>query len=140
VIVPSIDTPVLVTANAGRMSWDAPNRILSWGYLPTPWSNWAIAYLFEARDGYPFSIQDETGQIVGRPNGHRFPMFFELNLHIERRFVFRKQRWALRAGFDNITNHQNYNTVNNDLDSPQFLAMSGGQTRALTFRIRWLGH
>jgi hypothetical protein len=140
VIVPSIDTPVLVTANAGRMSWDAPNRILSWGYLPTRWPNWAIAYLFEARDGYPFSIQDDTGQIVGSPNDHRFPMFFELNLHIERRFVFRKQRWALRAGFDNITNHQNYNTVNNDLDSPQFLAMSGGQTRALTFRIRWLGH
>jgi hypothetical protein len=139
VIVPNIDTPVLVTANTGRMSWDAPNRILSWGYMPTPWSSWAIAYLFEARNGYPFSIQDDTGQILGSPNDHRFPMFLELNLHIERRFVFRKQRWALRCGFNNITNHKNPNTVNNDLNSPQFLAMSGGQTRALTLRIRWLG-
>jgi hypothetical protein len=135
----SVDSPVLVAANTGRMSWDAPNRFLSWGYLPTRWPNWAVAYLFEARSGFPFSIQNEAGQILGNPNDHRFPAFFELNLHLERRFLFRKNRWALRCGFDNITNRQNPNAVNPDISSPQFLSYYGGQRRALTFRIRWLG-
>jgi hypothetical protein len=135
----SVDSPMLVTANTGRMSWDAPNRFLSRGYLPTRWPNWAVAYLLEARSGFPFSIQNEAGQILGNPNDHRFPAFFELNLHLERRFVFRKNRWALRCGFDNITNRKNPNAVNADTSSPQFLSFYGGQRRALTFRIRWLG-
>ncbi|MGA2325113.1 MAG: TonB-dependent receptor [Bryobacteraceae bacterium] len=135
----SVDDPLLVSANAGRMSWDAPNRFLSWGYLPTRWPNWAVAYLLEARSGYPFSIQNEAGQILGSPNDHRFPAFFELNLHLERRFVFRKNRWALRFGFVNITGHKNPNEVNADTGSPQFLSFYSGQSRAFTFRIRWLG-
>jgi hypothetical protein len=69
----------------------------------------------------------------------RFPAFFELNLHLERRFFFRKHRWALRAGFNNITGRRNPNVVNNNLSSPNFLRYYGGQSRALNFRLRWLG-
>ena len=48
-------------------------------------------------------------------------------------------RWAAREGFLNITNHRNYNTVNNDIDSPLFMTFAGGQSRAFNFRFRWLG-
>ena len=72
-------------------------------------------------------------------NGYRFPAFFELNLHLERKFVFRANRWAFRFGFNNITGHNNPNVVINDASAPNFLAMYGGQSRALNFRIRWLG-
>ena len=76
---------------------------------------------------------------MGGVNSWRYPDFFELNLHVEKRFHFRGQRWALRAGFNNITDHQNPNAVNNYIDSPQFLTWYGGQSRAVNFRIRWLG-
>lgn len=133
------DSPAIVADNAGRLPWDAPNRLLSWGYLPTFRKNWAIAYLMEYRTGFPFSIQNGAGEIVGGVNSQRFPAFFELNLHVEKRIRFHGQLWAIRGGFNNITNHKNANVVNNNLDAPNFLAMYGGQTRALNFRIRWLG-
>jgi hypothetical protein len=135
----NVDTPVIVTGNVGRTPWDVPNRFLSWGYLPAWSRNWAIAYLLETRNGFPFSVQDETGRVVGALNGYRFPAFFELNLHLERKFVFRANRWAFRFGFNNITGHKNPNVVINDTSAPNFLAMYGGQSRALNFRIRWLG-
>lgn len=135
----SVDDPILITENVGRMPWDAPNRLLSWGYLPLGRRNWALAYLLEIRDGYPFSIQDDEGRLLGQLNERRFPTYFELNLHLERRFFFRGHRWALRAGFNNITNHRNYDTVNNNTGSPNFLRFYGGQGRSLNFRLRWLG-
>ncbi|MBI1898319.1 MAG: hypothetical protein HYS04_17570, partial [Acidobacteria bacterium] len=87
----------------------------------------------------PYSIQDEEGTILGDINGYRFPEFFELNLHFERRFTALKYRWAFRFGGNNITNHRNPNVVINTMGSPQFLRFYGGQHRALNFRIRWLG-
>lgn len=135
----NIDDPLIVSNNVGRMPWDAPNRFVSWGYLPLFRPNWALAYLAEVRDGYPFSIQDDDGRLQGSVNERRFPAFFELNVHVERRFFFRGNRWAFRLGFNNITNHKNYNTVNNNAASPRFLTFYGGQSRSLNFRIRWLG-
>jgi hypothetical protein len=135
----SADTPDLLASNLGRLPWDAPNRFVSWGYLPTPLKNYAIAYLMETRSGFPFSVQNDAGAIVGGVNSSRYPMFFELNLHVERKFRFHNQLWAGRVGFNNITNHQNPNTVINNINSDRFLQFYGGQGRALVFRIRWLG-
>jgi hypothetical protein len=133
------DEPVLITNNAGPMPWDSPNHLLSWGLVPLPLKNWAAAYLVEWHTGFPFSIQDDEGRQTGAANSWRFPAFFELNLHVERRFTFRGHRWAGRAGFNNITNHKNPNVVNNNTGSPRFMSFFGGQGRALNFRIRWLG-
>jgi outer membrane receptor for ferrienterochelin and colicin len=133
------DTAMLIEKNAGRLSWDAPNRFVSWAYLPTGLKNWAVAYLFEYHSGFPFSVQNQAGEAVGPVNSISYPAFFELNLHIERRFQYRGQRWAIRMGANNITGHSNPNGVNNIIDSPQYLTYYGGQSRALNFRIRWLG-
>jgi hypothetical protein len=135
----TVDDPVLVSQNAGPMPWDSPHRVVSWGYLPTFSKAWALAYLLEWRSGLPFSIQTDDGQIAGAVNSNRFPMFFELNVHAERKLTFRKQWWAFRAGFNNITNHHNYNVVNNVISSPNFMRFYGGQSRSMNFRIRWLG-
>lgn len=135
------DNPVLVTNNTGRMPWDAPNRFLTWGVLPIPRvsDNWALAYMAEMHSGFPFSIQDEVGHTIGEANSLRFPVFFELNLHLERKFAFRGQRWAIRGGFNNLTNRANPMAVNNNIDSPHFLEYYGGNHRVLNFRVRWLG-
>ena len=135
----SVDQPLSVANNVGPMPWDSPNRLLSWFYLPTPWKKWALAGLLEARDGYPFSIQSERGAIVGAINSAKYPMYFNLNLHLEYRFPFRGHNLALRAGFNNITNHNNYTAVNNTFGSPAFLAYYGSDGRHFVVRIRWLG-
>jgi len=135
----SADQPLLAGSTRGRMPWDAPDRIIGWGYLPTFWENYAIAFLTEYRTGFPFSAQNDAGYIVGGVNSRRYPNFFELNLHIERKIRFHGQLWALRAGMNNITNHLNPDAVINDVNSDRYLSFYGGQTRATVFRIRWLG-
>jgi hypothetical protein len=135
----SVDDPIIVDFNVGPMPWDSPNRILSWGYLPTFLKKWAVAYLLEWRTGFPFSVISEDGRVVGGVNAFRFPDHFELNVHLERRFEFRKNLWAFRMGCNNITNHNNPNVVNNNMGSHNFLTFYGGPDRSYNFRIRWLG-
>jgi len=135
----SIDQPLVVADNTGPLPWDAPNRLLSWGYLPTWWKNWSLAYLLEWHSGFPFSVQDESGALVGVVDQYRFKDFFELNFFVERRLVVRGYRLAVRAGFNNITGHSNPNVVDNIVGSPTYLQESGGQSRALNFQVRYLG-
>ena len=134
----TVDEPTRITSNVGRLPWDTPNRFLGWGYFPLPRKDWAVAYLLEYRNGFPFSVQDGEGRQVGDINGFRFPTFFELNLHVERTFRMAGRQWAVRAGFLNLTGRQNPTTVNNNMASAQFMSFYGGQRRALNFRIRWV--
>jgi carboxypeptidase family protein len=135
----TVDQPSLISDNTGRLPWDSPNRLLSWGYLPTPWKDWAIAYLVEARSGFPFSIVDEIGRVLGAPNSDRFPDYFNFNLHAERTLRFSGYRFAVRGGFNNITNHRNFTVVNSTLGSPSFLSFFGSDGRHFVVRLRWLG-
>jgi Carboxypeptidase regulatory-like domain len=140
VLDPSLEQTLLLGAdNTGPLPWDSPNRFLSWGYLPTPLKNWAVAYLVEERSGFPFSIQHDTGALIGAPDSYRFPSYFNLNLHIEWRLHLGKYRFALRGGINNLTNHQNYTVVNNTFESPQFLSYYGVDGRHFVARLRWLG-
>jgi hypothetical protein len=139
VISLSVDEPLWVPNNVGRMPWDSPNHILGWGYFPTPWSDWSVACLADLRDGFPFSVMTDYGAVVGAVNSHRYPDYFNLEVHLERRLRLGKRRVALRGGFTNITNHQNPTAVNNIIGGPEFLQFYGSQTRHLVFRLRWLG-
>ena len=49
VLDPNSPEPLQVLPNFVPMPWDAPNRILGWGYLPLPWKNWAISTLADMR-------------------------------------------------------------------------------------------
>jgi len=130
---------LLVTGQGeGPLSWDTPNRLLSWVWLPLV-RKFDLAAFFEWRDGFPFSVVDSKQELAELPNRRRFPSYFSLNLHLERRFSLLHYQWALRAGYNNITGHANPNVVDNNVDSPRFLLFAGGQHRALTARIRFLG-
>jgi len=65
--------------------------------------------------------------------------FTKLFKYVEKRFDFVGYHWAVRGGFDNITDRHNWLFVNNDINSPQFLTFSGWNGRAFTARIRFLG-
>lgn len=129
---------------AGPLAWDSPNRFLSWGYLPLL-DRFNLAYALDWHDGFPFELVNQDQQLVAAqsagsyPVFRRFPVYFSLNLALERRFRIFHLEWALRAGFDNITNRLNPTVVDNNVDSPTFLTYGGGQGRALTGRIRLLG-
>lgn len=134
----SLDNPVLSPQVAGPFPWDAPNRFISWGYLPLI-KGFDAGYSLETHTGFPFGSVNAQQQIVSPPGTYRFPTYFALNFHLEKRFHAAGFYWALRGGFDNLTNRQNAFTVNNNVNSPQFLTFSNFDRRAFTARIRFLG-
>jgi len=139
----NVDSPLLSRQAAGPYPWDSPNRFLSWGFLPffkLPILHKVdLAYSTEARSGFAFSVVNPLQQLVGAPNSRRFPTYFSLNTHLEKRFHFLGAYWAARGGFDNITGHRNPVFVNNNISSSQFLTFSDFTGRAFTTRIRFLG-
>jgi hypothetical protein len=134
----SIDNVLFGPQAGGPLPWDTPNRFLSSGYMPLP-GKFTLAYSVDLRDGFPFSLVNENQQLLGAPGSMRFPRYFSLDLQFERRIRLFGFIWALRAGFNDITNRSNPSVVNNDIDSPEFLTYGGIQGRALTARIRLLG-
>ena len=141
----NVDNPILSAQQPGPYAWDAPNRFLSWGYLPLfrlpVVHQLEVAYSMEARTGFPFNLLTEQQQLLGAPGAQRFPDYFSLNLQLEKRFHLFGYYLALRGGFDNITGRCNPFVVNNVIDPvdhplPTFSACEG---RAFTSRIRLLG-
>jgi Carboxypeptidase regulatory-like domain len=139
----NVDSPFLSPQAPGPFPWDAPNRFLSWGFLPffslPIIHHLDLAYSAEARNGFPFDVYNNLQELVAPPGSRRFPTYFALNLHLEKRFHAFGYYWALRGGCDNITNNLNPIFVNGDVNSPQFLTFSGYGHRSFTSRIRFLG-
>ncbi|HEY6347520.1 MAG TPA: carboxypeptidase regulatory-like domain-containing protein [Bryobacteraceae bacterium] len=140
VIQRSVDQPLSVTANTGPLPWDAPNRLLSWGYLPIWKKDWSLAYMLDWHTGLPFSIQDPYGELVGTVDAMRFPEFFELNAFIERFLSVRGHLLALRGGLNNLTGHFNPAIVDNVAGGATYLREYNGQPRSLNFQVRLLDH
>ncbi|HXA52040.1 MAG TPA: TonB-dependent receptor [Candidatus Acidoferrum sp.] len=146
----SLENPIFAVQSPGRFPWDTPNRVHMWGWAPLPkrvlpqrlrflFTETTAAYLVEYRTGFPFNVVDEEGFLVGRPSDRRYPDYFNVNLHFERRFRFMHYLWAWRFGYNNITGNLNANVVNNVLGSPKFLTYGRGQARAFSVRLRLLG-
>ena len=146
----SLENPVFGPQGPGPYAWDTPNRVHMWGWAPVPnrilprWlrfltANTTAAYLVEYRTGFPFGIVDESGVLMGRPNSRRLPYYFNINLHLERQFRALHYLWAWRFGYNNLTDNDNPNVVNNVYGGPQFLTYGRGQARAFSVRLRFLG-
>jgi hypothetical protein len=133
------DEPLQVTPYLHPMPWDSPNRILAWAYAPLPWKNWAVAILADARTGFPYSVEDQTGLVIGNENAYRYPLNFDLNLHFERTFVFHRYRFAIRGGVNNLTDRANATAVSNVAGAPDFLHYYGNEGRHVVFRLRLFG-
>jgi hypothetical protein len=146
----SLENPVFARQAPGPFPWDTPNRVHMWGWVPLPkrtlperfeWlvRNTTAAYLVEYRTGFPFGVVDEDGFMVGHPNSRRFPNYFNVNLHLERRFRALHYLWAWRFGYNNLTGNLNPNVVDNVMGTPKFLTYGRGQARAFSVRLRLLG-
>jgi hypothetical protein len=139
----SIDFPLLSPQLPGPYPWDAPNRVIGWGILPGPSlpviHKFDIVYSGEARTGMPFFATTDQGEIYS-PAVLRAPTYYSVNLQFEKRFRLFKRYWALRGGFDNVTNHANSVLANSIIDpahpAPTFI---DGNGRAFDSRLRYLG-
>jgi len=138
VLNPTLGSIFYVAQQSGPVAWDAPNRLVSWGWAPT--HIWAIqlSYFLEYRSGFPYSVINLQQQLVGPPNSSRFPDYLSLNIGLEKKFGFRGYLWGVRAEAVNILDRQNPDVVVNNLDAPNFGTFEGGQGRAFTLRVRFI--
>ncbi len=146
----TIENPVLTPQSGGPLPWDAPSRILMWGWAPLE-KKWFpplfrpivedtdLQLLGEYHTGFPFSAVTEAGYLAGPPDSLRYPPYLLLNVALERQFRFHGYLWALRLGVINALDRANPNVVNTDANSPQFLLFARGQPRAFNLRLRLLG-
>ncbi len=147
-LTPALGSIFYSPQQAGPVAWDAPNRLLTWGWTPTHVWGVQLSYFFEYRTGYPFSVVNLQQQVVGPANSLRFPGYASLNLGLEKKFGFRGFLWAARIETVNALGRQNPDSVVNNVDAPAcstlvrsgcFGAFSGGQGRATTLRVRFVG-
>lgn len=134
----TLDNPLFGPQLPGPLPWDSPNRVVGWGWLPLI-RGFTLGYTADWRTGYAFNLVNQDQELVGLPNRNRFPNFVQLNLHIEKQFNFLGYQWAIRGGFNDITNSNNPFLVDNNIDSPTFRTFTGIQHRAFTGRIRFIG-
>jgi hypothetical protein len=134
----SLDSVFFSPQAGGPLPWDAPDRLLSWGYLPFV-HKFDFGYTLDWRTGYPFSVQNDSAEVVGAPYSYRFPSYFSLDMSLERRLTLFHYQWAVRGGVTNVTRHGNYSSVNSNVDSTDFLSYQGAQGRSFILRIRLLG-
>jgi len=142
----SLDIPLLSPQMPGPYPWDTPNRFVGWGMLPgfklPVVHKFDVVYSVEARTGLPFLGTTDQGEIAPgtTPDTFRLPTYYSINLQFEKRVHLFKRYWAVRGGFDNITNHANVGLANGIIDSthkfPTFIDNNG---RALDARIRLVG-
>ncbi len=131
---------------SGPQPWDAPNRTVSWGWLPfdvprIKWfrKNWDFVYDMVWQSGFPYTAVNAAGEVVGAAGGYRFPADVQFSPGLEWRFHFHGQYYGLRGVMENATDRFDPALVNNNIDSPLFGAFSEPQGRALTARIRLIG-
>jgi hypothetical protein len=142
----SLDIPLLSPQLPGPYPWDVPNRVVGYGVLPffkLPLiHNFDLVYSAEARTGLPFNATTDQGEIYPgtNPETYRLPTYYSVNLEFEKRFHLFGRYWAVRAGFNNVTNHANVSLANGVLDAThQAPTYIDGNGRALDGRIRYLG-
>ena len=81
--------PIISPNSYGVAAGDVPNRLFGRGYvLPTP--TWLLLGILDWRTGTPYSVVNESLDIVGDRNSVRMPNRMRLDLGVEHRFMFLK--------------------------------------------------
>jgi hypothetical protein len=121
---------VIQPNQSGRLSFDAPNRILAWGEIAAPWKL-TVAPVIDTHTGFPYSTINQYREFVGPRNESQFPRFVSTDLQVLReiRLPIKDKHARIGFGVFNIFNHPNYRDVQNDLDSDRFGEFFNGVSR-----------
>jgi hypothetical protein len=114
---------VIQADGRGRLSFDAPNRLLFWADIAGPWKL-TIMPVVDVHTGFPYSAQNEYREYIGPRNTERFPRFSSTDLQVTRPFTLHlgERRIKTRAGIAvfNLFNHFNPRDVQTVANSPNF--------------------
>jgi hypothetical protein len=112
---------IILPNEYGRQPFDAPNRFLVWGIVTLPYAI-TVSPTVEYRDGFPYTIVDETQTVVGGRNGDaRYPRLFTLDMAVTKDVRLTKtQRARVGVQFFNLTDHFNPRDVQNNLGSATY--------------------
>ncbi len=117
----NFEDPIIRPDERARLGFDVPNRFLFWGEVTIPFKIF-LAPVLEIRDGFPFSLVDETRNFVGPRNlAGRYPLFTSFDIQVLRDFKFKAfgSIRRLRVGFKvfNLFKHFNPRDFQNNLDA-----------------------
>jgi len=129
---------ILVPNEFSLQPFNAPHRFLSWGLLQVP-KNVIFSYVLEVREGFPFTIVDESQQPVGgRNRGGRFPSLATLDVRFDKLVKLHINDWSARIGFQifNVLDRFNPRDVQNNLASPIFGTLTNTVDRE--FRLKFI--
>lgn len=119
----NLTQPVIQPDERGRLSFDAPNRLLVWGSIPGPWKL-TIFPVYDIHTGFPYSVEDELRGYVGPRNVDRFPTFSSVDLQVTRRIFLhihgKRVPARVGGGAFNLLNHFDPRDVQNNLASARF--------------------
>ncbi len=106
-----------------RLSFDTPNRFLSWGDWEGPWKL-IVLPVFDLHTGFPYSVENEFREYVGPRDTRHFPRFSSFDLQVSRPVSLHigEKGLHLLAGFGafNVFNHFNPRDVQNVEESSLF--------------------
>jgi TonB dependent receptor len=115
--------PVIQPDARGRLSFDAPNRILFWGTLAGP-LKLTLVPVYDLHTGFPYSVENEYREYVGPRNADRFPRFSSFDLQVTRPITLpfgeRHLRARVGVGVFNLFNHFDPRDVQNNFASARF--------------------
>jgi len=118
---------------------DVPNRLLVSGVLPFR-KIWTASVMVEVRNGFPYSVVDESQQFVGLPNtGGRFPVFSSLDARILRTMTIRGRRFRFGLRTNHLLNTFSPRDVQNNTGSPAFRTFYNSFPRVIAFTAQWIG-
>jgi hypothetical protein len=126
------EQPVIRPNAYASLPSDIPNRLITWGRFRTHiWGIFAGPVL-DWHSGFPYSWVDARQNYVGRPNTHRFPRFFSIDLKLGKEFRLPFpwiKNHLLRGALTifNITNNDNPRDIYNNITSPIFGHYAGFQ-------------
>jgi hypothetical protein len=139
VLTPTLGALYFAPQQPGPLSWDAPNRVLTWGSIPTPIWGVLFSFLVDYHTGYPYSAINQQQFLIGAADSLRFPDYASLTVGFEKKFTFRNRIFAARLSVINVLDRQNPDVVVNNVDAPNNGMLTGGQGRAFTARLRFVG-
>ena len=116
--------PLIRPNEFGRLSSDAPNRLLAWGIIGLPHKLQAVPVV-DIHTGFPFSKFDANWNYVGPANeAGRFPVFVGVDMKVQYPFNFkyRGHHFEFVAGLHVIDaiNHFQPRDVQQNIASPNF--------------------
>ena len=129
------EQPVIRPNFFGTLPTSIPNRLVTWGRFAFPHAV-TLGPLLDWHSGFPYSDVDVYQNYVGTPDRHRFPAFLSLDTQINKDFRIPYIPWVrqhmLRIEFRvyNVTNHDNYLDVYNNVTSPIYGHFAGFLHRA----------